>query len=198
VRTTAPRGACRRRVPPALAGSLDPPARPEQRPRDARAARGARGQRRSRGPATVPARTHDPQPGLFRLDNFILRDAVRELDRPPVRPGTSDRTTSYRGDAAVPRQHIGIPRQTRPRNWIDRHASAGLRLRPGATPRFGRAWLAGARDHRFPRIHSVARSRSPGWPELRWRCQAYRNWWVTTPLIFSSRTVPSKTQPPRS
>jgi hypothetical protein len=45
------------------------------------------------------------------------------------------------GDAGVPRQHAGIPRQTRPGNGIDRHASAGLRLRPGAFPGLGgRGW----------------------------------------------------------
>jgi hypothetical protein len=55
------------------------------------------------------------------------------------RQGPTSRTgrRPHRGDAVVPRQLNGIPHQPRPRTDQDRHASAGPRLRPGASPGLG-------------------------------------------------------------
>src|SRR3954469_25435227 len=110
VRATAAGRARRRGRPPALprgaavARSLAAPARPEQC-----------------RPAVAQARRR-PQPGLFLrqlgyYDNSMRLAPSGSFDRPPARPDlTWAWTTPSRGDAAVPRQHDGIPRQTRPEN----------------------------------------------------------------------------------
>ena len=154
VRPTPAGGTCRRRIETAVAGRLDAPARHEQHPRDARTGRG-------RPPCATPVQRAST--GRSLRQSRLLRLTSQTHPRPnAVKP-------------LCPASINGLPHPDPPNERIGTgQASAGPSASGQAHSRLGRAWLAGARDHRFPRIHSVTRSRQP--PGRQPILRAYRSW----------------------